>query len=56
MWQEEHSVSFLLNGLDPGWVEHDPDPGAHGLGRQVATELGADGSGVPVRAGHLHTD
>ncbi len=40
--------------LDPGRVEHDADPGSHGLGRQVAAELGADRAGVPVRAGHLH--
>jgi hypothetical protein len=42
--------------LDPGWVEHDADPGSHGLGRQVAAELGAHRAGVPVRAGHLAPD
>jgi hypothetical protein len=41
-------------GLDPGRVEHDADPGSHGLGRQVAAELGAHRASVPVRAGHLH--
>jgi hypothetical protein len=39
--------------LDPGGVQHDADSGAHGLGRQVPAELGANGAGVPVGSGHL---
>ena len=39
--------------LDGGRVEHNPDPGSHGLGRQVTSELGADGPSVAVGSGHL---
>ena len=47
---ETHRSTRLL---DPGWVEHDADAAAHGLGRQVALELGADRAGVTVGPGHL---
>ena len=42
--------------LDPGGVEHDPHASAHGLGRKVLGELGADGAGVSVGAGDLAPD
>ena len=42
--------------LDPRGVHHDADPSAHGLGRQVLGELGADGAGVAVGSGDLSPD
>merc|ERR1719410_2719454 len=44
------------DNLDSAGVHHDPDPLAHGLGRQVPGELGADGAGVTVSPGHLAPD
>jgi len=40
-------------GLDPRRVEHESDPPAHGLRRQIAGELSAHGAGVAVGARHL---
>ena len=34
-------------------VKHDADGGTEGLGREVVLELGADDTGVAVRAGDL---
>merc|ERR1719382_47026 len=39
--------------LDLAWVHHDSDPLSHGLGRKVASELGAHGTSVSMRTGHL---
>merc|ERR1711897_100022 len=39
--------------LDLAGVHHDPDPLSHGLGRQVASKLGAHRPGITVGTGHL---
>ena len=42
--------------LNSGWVHHESDPTAHGLGRQILGEFGADGAGISVGPGHLAPD
>merc|ERR1719320_245880 len=49
---EVHSDS----DLNPAGVQHDPDPLAHGLGRQVPGKLGTDRSSIAMGSGDLPPD
>ena len=61
-FSNEKKISFVIfiqendRVLSSGRIQHDSDPGSHGLGRKVAVELSADRSSVSVGTGHLNTN
>merc|ERR1719422_554585 len=52
-WTQSTEVQSDLN---PAGAQHDPDPLAHGLGRQIPGKLGTDRSSIAMGSGDLPPD